>query len=198
MAQYEPDPPSKHNPAAAGDLEIICLKCLAKDASRRYGSAEDLANDVDRWLAGEPIEARDFGTVERMVKWIKGRPTEAALTGLSVLVVALVLGFVIWQWRVAISEQTAVQERKKLARVKDAALLTHMVTESQQLYSDVVDRVKHKVEVSHEYTMKEGTIPLPPTLTMILADKISKKNLGTVKLYSDKPFPSRKTPARTG
>ena len=81
-----------------------------------------------------------------------------------------------------------------MARVHDAKLLTQMVREAQELYStEVVDRVKNVqgVEVSHDYTINKNTIPLPPTLTMILAQRISENQLGTVRLYSDLPFRSR-------
>jgi WD40 repeat protein len=79
----DPDAPSRHNPAVDRDLETIVLKCLEKAPERRYGSAEALAEDLSRWLAGEPIRARPLGPVGRLAKWTRRRPALAALAAVS-------------------------------------------------------------------------------------------------------------------
>src|SRR5262249_36863746 len=73
------------NPRVPRDLETICRKCLRKDPARRYGSAEALAEDLERWLNGEPIRARPSGVWERGWKWARRRPAVAALVALAVL-----------------------------------------------------------------------------------------------------------------
>jgi serine/threonine protein kinase len=93
----EPRPPRCRQPGLPRDLETICLKCLAKHPRQRYPSAQSLAEDLDRFLAGESIHARPAGRYERVVKWMKRRPLAAALLGtssasmLALLLVSLVV-----------------------------------------------------------------------------------------------------------
>ncbi|MCI0541905.1 MAG: protein kinase [Verrucomicrobiales bacterium] len=82
----EPIAPRHLNPAADTDLEVICLKCLRKEPGQRYGSAEALADDLERWLRHEPILARRTSAWERAGKWLRRNPAWAALG------IALVLG----------------------------------------------------------------------------------------------------------
>jgi WD40 repeat protein/HEAT repeat protein/tRNA A-37 threonylcarbamoyl transferase component Bud32 len=88
----EPRRPRTLEPKLDRDLETICLKCLDKDPHRRYGSAEALADDLERWLNGEPIQARPASRRERVVKWARRRPALAALVVVSLLAVLLQIG----------------------------------------------------------------------------------------------------------
>ena len=67
-------PPRRLRPEIPRDLEAICLKCLEKLPARRYESAEALAEDLDRFLAGEPTAARPIGGSRRAAKWVRRRP----------------------------------------------------------------------------------------------------------------------------
>ncbi len=84
VCSQEPVPPSRLQPKLPPDLETICLKCLQKEPHKRYASAVALADDLNRFLTGEPIQARPASAVERTIKWVKRRPTTAALLGVSV------------------------------------------------------------------------------------------------------------------
>jgi WD40 repeat protein/predicted Ser/Thr protein kinase len=107
----EPARPRALNPKADRDLETVCLKCLEKDASKRYGSAEALADDLERWLNGEPIRARPATLRELAVKWAKRRPALAALSGVAALLVAAMLAVTLWGWDQATHAERAAKEK---------------------------------------------------------------------------------------
>jgi eukaryotic-like serine/threonine-protein kinase len=123
-----PERPSQLNDRVPRDLEIICLKCLEKEPARRYGSALALAEDLDRWLEGQPILARPVGVTTRLVMWCRRNKALASLAALLILALLSGLGGVTWKWR------EADRERAKAEAVND--LLTHQLLAQASLELD--------------------------------------------------------------
>ena len=96
LLETEPRAPRLWNPKVDRDLSTICLKCLEKDPKRRYPSAPALADDLERWLRHEPIQARRTGVVGRGKKWLQRNPNVAAMVALSLALIAAV-GVIVWK-----------------------------------------------------------------------------------------------------
>ena len=101
----EPPNPRRLNSSIPRDLETICLKCMEKSPARRYPTSGELADDLRRFLAGEPIRARPVRAIERTWKWAVRRPLVASLLTAFVLAVALGLSGVTWQWQLVLASQ---------------------------------------------------------------------------------------------
>src|SRR6516165_104982 len=117
VAEEEPERPGKREPGLPRDVELICLKCLAKEPAERYATAEALAADLRRFAAGEPVSVRAAGVVERVARWARRKPTLAAAYTLGLLTVLLggLGGVAIWQWG------AAERARAEAERLRDQA-----------------------------------------------------------------------------
>ena len=96
LLDTEPRQPRLWNPKIDRDLSTICLKCLEKDPHRRYSSALALAEDLERWLRHEPIQAKRTGFFTRSRKWVQRKPTIAALIA-SFVALAAVIAWNLWK-----------------------------------------------------------------------------------------------------
>jgi tRNA A-37 threonylcarbamoyl transferase component Bud32 len=181
----EPRPPRQLNDKAPRDLETICLKALAKAPGRRYATAQDLAVDLRRYLRGEPIRARPVGRLERLGLWCRRNPVACGLLA----AVTLSSAFGLWELS-RLSDQLV-----RNSALESAAQESEILSAVNKLYTDdVVERVKIKgVAATHDYAKRDGTIPLPATLTIQLGRHLSERSESgvQVRLYSDHPFRSR-------
>ena len=118
----EPVAPRRLQSGLPRDLETICLCCLAKEPRRRYGSAGALADDLEHFLGGRPIQARRAGALERLLKWARRRPALAAVTAVCVLLLAgLVAGAALYEQRLrAALNETAEQKERADANYREA------------------------------------------------------------------------------
>jgi eukaryotic-like serine/threonine-protein kinase len=96
LRDTEARPPRVINPRVDRDLSTICLKCLEKDPKRRYSSALALAEDLERRLRHEPIQARRIGVLSRGGKWVRRNPTSALLAA-SLIALATTAGWIVWK-----------------------------------------------------------------------------------------------------
>jgi hypothetical protein len=110
VLETEPISPTIYNFAVPPGLATICLKCLEKEPMRRYASAEQLSEDLERLIGGEPITARPITHAERVWRWCH-RQTPLAAT-LMILCMLLLLGIaaMVWQWRRAEGAKAQIAE----------------------------------------------------------------------------------------
>lgn len=137
--------PRQLQPGVPRDLEIICLKALQKEPHKRYASAVDLAEDLRRFLAGEPIHARAVRWWERALKWIRRRPAQAALIAVSFsAIVAILIVSGLW----LDSERRAAHERA-LQQSKIAGIERQRAEQEAQLRA-LTDLQKKRAEKNLE------------------------------------------------
>jgi len=179
-------PPRQFQRRVPRDLETICLKALAKTPARRYASALEMAEDLERFLKGEPIKARPMGRAERLWHWCRHNPVAASL------LVAVTLGSAFGLWHLSRLSKQLVES----TALESAAQEASMLEEVNNVYSaDVAERVKPLgVLITNDYLDHPGAIPVPATLTIVLGRHMSTKDQEgmQVRLYSDYPFYSRK------
>jgi WD40 repeat protein/tRNA A-37 threonylcarbamoyl transferase component Bud32 len=122
VLREEPRPPRRLKHTIPPDLETICLKALAKEPGRRYPTAREMADDLERFLKGEPVRARPVGRAERLHRWCRRNPLVAGLTaGVAALLLAMLAVTSVGYWRVSkANRETAEQRDLALRREAEA------------------------------------------------------------------------------
>ena len=138
----EPVPPSRLVPGLPRDVETIALKCLQKDPARRYESASALADDLRRFLDGEPIVARPVPFWERGIKWARRRPAIATLAAAVLLLLAALMGLGVLSYekiksalRIAEVRRKAAEERR-LEAIEQSKLADANFTRARKAVDD--------------------------------------------------------------
>jgi hypothetical protein len=180
VLEDDPRPPRQLRHEIPRDLETICLKAMSRSPARRYETAGQFADDLRRFLAGEAIAARPLGYAERLVRWTKRYPLAASLF------LAVLVGSAAGLWHLSSLSERFVEE----TALESARMEAEMLQQVNAFYSDVINRLDwQKIEVTHEYATKPGTLPLPATFTIDAGERISRADSGMqVRLYSDHPW----------
>jgi tRNA A-37 threonylcarbamoyl transferase component Bud32 len=187
VVEDEPRPPRQLNDRVPRDLETICLKAMAKAPARRYPSAAALADDLRRYLAGEPVLARPVGLGERLGRWCLRNPLPASLLLAVSLGSAFGLGYLSW-----LSDHLV-----RLTALESAAQQAEMLEQVNNHYSALVDGVRRQgFKVNHEPPLRDGEVQLevPARFTIALGELIRKHGASgmQVRLFSNFPFATRR------
>ncbi|HZZ78727.1 MAG TPA: protein kinase [Gemmataceae bacterium] len=163
----EPVPPGRLQSAVPRDLETICLKCLHKEPAKRYATALELADDLRRFQAGEPIRARAAGRIEIAWHWCRRQPVQASLAASLIIAIVVGVSLVSWQWLRAESElevsvalrQEAEKREKITDKLRQEAVASEALT--KKLYEETaagkaaVEKL-HQEAVAREVALDES------------------------------------------
>src|SRR4051812_38969570 len=169
VLEDDPRPPRRLKENIPRDLETICLKAISKSATGRYQQASALAEDLHRFLKGEPIFARREGYAKHFWRWCRRYPLAVSLF------LAVVLGSgAALLYLSRLSDQFVRQTALESARAEAA-----MLDENWRFYAERVDGLnphKTKVRFSEDYSKDDAAMPLPATYAIDIADRISRND----------------------
>jgi serine/threonine protein kinase len=185
VLEDEPRPPRRLKEDVPRDIETICLKAMSKSPAGRYSRAADLAADLRKFLAGEPILARPEGYGRRLRRWCRRYPLAVCLF-LAIVVGSSASMLYLSRLSDRFIRQTALES----ARAEAA-----MLDENWRFYSERVDGLngrKTKVRFTEHYSKDDTAMPLPATYAIDVADRISRNDPHVqARIYSHYPWPGR-------
>jgi eukaryotic-like serine/threonine-protein kinase len=148
LVQQDPKPLRQAAPGTPEDLETIIAKCLEKDPARRYDSARDLAEDLDRFLEGEPIHARPAGWRYRTAKRLR-KNRALALVSAAAILALIVLGLLSLraQWRARERTELAQRFGQRIGTLEasiafEASLPPHDITPHKRRLREEMDAIR--------------------------------------------------------
>jgi serine/threonine protein kinase len=186
VLEDEPRPPRRLQEDIPRDLETVCLKAMYKSPAGRYQQASALAEDLRRFLAGEPILARRESYAKHFGRWCRRYPLAVCL--FLAVVFAASAGML---YLSRLSDQFVRQTALQSARAEAA-----MLDENWRFYAERVDGLnprKTKVHFSENYRKDDSAMPLPATYALDIANRISLNDPNVqARIFSDHPWPGRK------
>ncbi len=150
----DPIPPRKIVPSIPRDLETICLKCLSKKTTSRYQSANEMREDLDRFLSGRPIKARPTGLAVRAGKWVRRNPTVSVASAIILVATFLgVLGLASYNRALSVELDRSQRLAKSGSDFANWITGTHLsdiaeIAGTTNSRTDLVNKAKNYLEVS--------------------------------------------------
>ncbi|MFO0823895.1 MAG: protein kinase [Gemmataceae bacterium] len=186
----EPLPLTRLQRKLPTDLETICLKCLAKEPRQRYASAGELADDLRRFLNGEPIKARPIASWQRLIKWTRRRPVMAGLLGVTFLVTLVAfasLGVALVQARKAELSEAARRQQADEARDQEITLRQQAERLSARALLDVAISQCEKGAIDHGLHTFVRVVELAESLRDAELDYAARVNLACWRRHYTRP-----------
>jgi serine/threonine protein kinase len=178
-----PKPISELVSGASPELVAICERAMSREPEDRYDEIQELAEELRRYLRGEPVLALPQGPVRRTARWCRRNPAAVGVLAAVSLLGALGL------WGLSSLSAEIVRSTARDGAAMKAAILEEVNT----LYSaEISGRAKGHITLAHDYAEQEGAIPLPATFLTLLGDRISANESGVrVRHFSDHAFSFR-------
>lgn len=161
IAEEDPAPLRTHNPSVPADLEMIVMKCLEKEPERRYESAAALAQDLRRYLDGEPVQARPSGWLYRLVKKVQKHKVVSAAAGLGSIVIIALAIFGLTTYSSAKQEAFLAQKFGQNVKEMEAIMRLASMLELHDL-TPQKDLIRKRISELQETIQREGKASYGP------------------------------------